>query len=136
MTEARQVCSLIGEIYDAALDAELWPGVLELGCRFVGGVASNLYSEDSAAKTGNIHYTWGVDRYYGRLYYDKYIKFNPFTTAQLFFNVEQIVSIGDILPHEEFRETRFYREWAQPQGWVDAASAMLDKSATSYAAFS
>ncbi|MFL5002513.1 MAG: helix-turn-helix transcriptional regulator [Xanthobacteraceae bacterium] len=136
MTEPQQVSSLIGEIYDAALDPDLWPGVLEKGCRFVGGVASNLYSEDSAAKTGNIHYTWGVDRHYGRLYYDKYIKFNPFTTAQLFFDIEQIISVGDIMPYEEFRETLFYKEWAQPQGWVDAASAVLDKSATSYAAVS
>jgi len=136
MTEPQQVSSLIGEIYDAALDPDLWPGVLEKGCRFVGGVASNLYSEDSAAKTGNIHYTWGVDRHYGRLYYDKYIKFNPFTTAQLFFDIEQITSVGDIMPYEEFRETLFYKEWAQPQGWVDAASAVLDKSATSYAAVS
>jgi DNA-binding CsgD family transcriptional regulator len=136
MTEPQQVSSLIGEIYDAALDPDLWPGVLEKGCRFVGGVASNLYSEDSAAKTGNIHYTWGVDRHYGRLYYDKYIKFNPFTTAQLFFDIEQIISVGDIMPYEEFRETLFYKEWAQPQGWVDAASAVLDKSATSYAAIS
>jgi DNA-binding CsgD family transcriptional regulator len=136
MTEPQQVSSLIGEIYDAALDPDLWPGVLEKGCRFVGGVASNLYSEDSAAKTGNIHYTWGVDRHYGRLYYDKYIKYNPFTTAQLFFDVEQIISVGDIMPYEEFRETLFYKEWAQPQGWVDAASAVLDKSATSYAAIS
>jgi len=136
MTEPQQVSSLIGEIYDAALDPDLWPRVLEKGCRFVGGVASNLYSEDSAAKTGNIHYTWGVDRHYGRLYYDKYIKFNPFTTAQLFFDIEQITSVGDIMPYEEFRETLFYKEWAQPQGWVDAASAVLDKSATSYAAVS
>jgi DNA-binding CsgD family transcriptional regulator len=136
MTEPQQVSSLIGEIYDAALDPDLWTGVLEKSCGFVGGVASNLYSEDSAAKTGNIHYTWGVDRHYGRLYYDKYIKFNPFTTAQLFFDIEQIISVGDIVPYDEFRETLFYKEWAQPQGWVDAATAVLDKSATSYAAFS
>ncbi len=136
MTEPQKVSSLIGEIYDAALDPDLWPGVLEKACRFVGGVACNLYSEDSAAKTGNIHYTWGVDRHYGRLYYDKYIKYNPFTTAQLFFDVEQIISVGDIMSYEEFRETLFFKEWAQPQGWVDAASAVLDKSATSYAAMS
>jgi len=136
MTDAQQVSSLIGDVYDAALDPELWPAVLEKSCRFVRGVASNLYSEDSAAKTGNIHYTWGVDRHYGRLYYDKYIKYNPFTTAQLFFDVGEVVSIADILPHEEFRESLFYKEWAKPQGWIDAASAVLEKSATSYAAFS
>jgi DNA-binding CsgD family transcriptional regulator len=136
MNEAEQVSSLIGGIYDAALDPELWPNVLEQGCRFVRGAASNLYSEDSAARTGNIHYTWGVDRHYGRLYYDTYIKYNPFTTAQLFFDVGEIVTLGDLVSHEEFRESRFYKEWAQPQGWIDAASALLEKSGTSYAAFS
>ena len=136
MSEAEQVSSLIGDLYDAALDPELWPQVLEKACRFIRGAASNLYSEDSAAKTGNIHYTWGVDRHYGRLYYDKYIKFNPFTTAQLFFDVGEIVTLGDIVPLKEFRESLFYKEWAKPQGWIDAASALLEKSGTSYAAFS
>ena len=32
---------LIGDIYDAALDPALWPGVLEGCAGFVGGVASN-----------------------------------------------------------------------------------------------
>jgi DNA-binding CsgD family transcriptional regulator len=136
MTEAQQVSALIGDIYDAALDPELWPRVLEKGCGFVGGVASNLYSEDSAAKTGSTHCTWGVDRHYGRLYRDKYIKFNPFTTAQLFFDVEQVISLDDIVPRAEFHETVFYKEWVKPQGWIDAASAVLEKSVTSYAALS
>src|SRR5262249_3186100 len=128
--------SLIGDIYDAALDPELWSRVLQKGCEFVGGVASNLYSEDSAARTGNIHYTWGVDRYYGRLYYDRYIKYNPFTTAQLFFDREQVISLDAMVPTAEVRQSLFYKEWVKPQGWVDAASAVLEKSTTSYAAFS
>jgi DNA-binding CsgD family transcriptional regulator len=136
MSEAEQISSLIGDLYDAALDPDLWPQVLEKACGYVRGAASNLYSEDSAAKTGNIHYTWGVDRHYGRPYYDKYIKFNPFTTAQLFFDVGEVVTLGDIVPLKEFRETQFYKEWAKPQGWIDAASALLEKSGTSYAAFS
>jgi DNA-binding CsgD family transcriptional regulator len=136
MTEAQRVSALIGDIYDAALDPDLWPRVLKKGCEFVGGVASNLYAEDSATRTGNILHTWGVDRHYGRLYYQRYIKYNPFTTAQLFFDVEEVISIGDIVPHEEFRQSLFYKEWAQPQGWIDAASAVLEKSATGYAAIS
>jgi DNA-binding CsgD family transcriptional regulator len=136
MNEAIKVSSLIGDIYDAALDPKLWSSVLERMCRFVGGVASTVYSEDSATKTGKSHYTWGVDRRYGWLYYDRYIKHNPFTTAQVFFDVEEVISVADIVSHEEFRETLFYKEWVQPQGWIDAASAVLEKSATSYAAIS
>jgi DNA-binding CsgD family transcriptional regulator len=47
------------------------------------------------------------------------------------FGVEQVVSTTDLVPYEEFRRGRFYREWAQPQGWVDVASAVIEKSATS-----
>src|SRR4051812_29027190 len=136
MTEAQPVSALIGDIYDAALDPGLWPRVLQKGCAFVGGVACNLYAEDPATRTGNVLYSFGVERHYGRLYYARYIKQNPFTTAQLFLDVEQVVSLGDIVPHAEFRETAFYKEWAQPQGWVDAVTAVLEKSATRYAAIS
>ena len=45
--------------------------------------------------------------------------------------VEQIVSTADLVPYDEFRRGRFYREWARPQGWVDIASAVIEKSATS-----
>src|SRR5262249_6091531 len=136
MDEAVKASSLIGEIYDAALDPTLWSCVLEQICRFVGGVASTLYSEDSATRTGRSHYAFGVERRYGWLYYDRYIKYNPLTTAQVFFDVEEVITVSDIVSHEEFRKTLFYKEWVRPQGWIDAASAVLEKSATSYAAIS
>jgi len=136
MDEAIKASSLIGDIYDAALDPRRWSCVLERICGFVGGVASTLYSEDSATRTGRSHYAFGVDRRYGWLYYDRYIKHNPLTTAQVFFDIEEVISVADILSHEEFRETLFYKEWVRPQGWVDAASAVLEKSATGYAAIS
>ena len=41
------------------------------------------------------------------------------------------MSTADLVPYEEFRRGRFYREWARPHGWVDIASAVIDKSATS-----
>src|SRR5262249_12207172 len=132
----KRVSSLTVLPYAPCPVLEWWARVLQEGCAFVGGPPPTLYGEDSAPRTENTHSAGGVDRHYGRLYYDKYIKYNPFTTAQLFFDVGEVVSIADILPHEEFRESLFYKEWAKPQGWIDAASAVLEKSATSYAAFS
>jgi DNA-binding CsgD family transcriptional regulator len=32
------------------------------------------------------------------------------------------------VPYEEFRQGRFYKEWARPRGWVDIASVVIDKS--------
>src|SRR5262245_19024893 len=136
MTETQPVSVLIGDIYDAALDPSKWRRVLQKGCAFVGGVACSLYTQDSATRTGHALYSWGVEPRYGRLYYSRYIKHNPFTTAQLFLDVEQVDSLGDIVPHDEFRETSFYKEWAQPQGWIDAVTAVLEESATRSAAIS
>src|SRR5262249_22712446 len=49
--------------------------------------------------------------------------------ALSFGDVGQIVSVPDVVPYTEFRRGRFFREWAQPQGWVDVAIAVIDKSA-------
>ena len=37
------------------------------------------------------------------------------------------------MPYEEFLETRFFREWARPQGLIDAVSSVLERSTTSAA---
>src|SRR5262245_3842304 len=42
---------------------------------------------------------------------------------------------ADLLPYDEFRETRFNMEWARPQGLVDFVGVALDKSATGVAMF-
>jgi DNA-binding CsgD family transcriptional regulator len=38
------------------------------------------------------------------------------------------VSIPDLVPYDEYRRGRFYREWLSPQGCVDAANVVLDQS--------
>ena len=89
-------------------------------------------SKDSISKTGNIHYQSGVDPYFVRLYAETYWKFDPVASLPD-CELEQIVSVPDLVPYDEFLAGRFYREWAQPQGWIDAANAVLEKSATSCA---
>ena len=134
--EAAQVSSLIGGIYDAALDPDLWPHVLEGSARFVGGTASALFLKDTVRKFHNTLYTWGYDPECIRNYIEKFGQFDPFAIAQFFFEIEQPISIADIVPHSEFRKSRFYEEWVRPQHWIDAIAATLEKSATTYAAFS
>jgi DNA-binding CsgD family transcriptional regulator/PAS domain-containing protein len=136
MDESEQVSHLIGDIYDAALDPSLWPRVLEGSARFVGGTASALFLKDSVRKTHNTIYTYGYDPEYTRIYIEKYGKFDPFATAQYFFDIEQPVSLADIMPHSEFRQSRFYQEWVRPQHWIDAMGVTLEKSATTYVAVS
>jgi DNA-binding CsgD family transcriptional regulator len=135
MSEAEQLSALIGVIYDAALDPTLWPKVLPKSAQFVGGRAAALFYKDAASKSGDVAYYCGIDPHYRQLYFDKYIKLDPLTIGHFFAEVEQPVAIADIMPYDEFLETRFYKEWVRPQQVVDFVSAVLEKSATGAALF-
>jgi DNA-binding CsgD family transcriptional regulator len=132
VSESELVSLLVGGIYDAALDPALWRGVLEKISNFVDGQSAGLGSRDTLSKAANAHFTFGCDPHYLQLQIDTYAKFDP-TAALMFLPPEQVASIADFMPYDEYLETRFYREWAQPQGWVDSASAVLDKSTTGFA---
>jgi DNA-binding CsgD family transcriptional regulator/sulfur carrier protein ThiS len=130
--EDQGLTQLIGEIYDAALDSSRWPMVLARIAKFVGGQAAGLLSKDAVSKSGNVYYQAGIDPCFVQLYSDTYWKFDPVAKLPE-CDVEQIVSVPDLMPYDEFRAGRFYREWAEPQGWVDAANAVLEKTMTSCA---
>ena len=133
MGELEQVSDLIGDIYDAPLDPALWQPVLQRIGDFVGGPAAALYSKDTVRKTGNLFCSYGVKTEFVESYFDKYVRFDPFTTARFFFPIEQVISTKDIMPHHEYLETVFFKEWAKPQGWIDFVSASLEKSHVTYA---
>jgi DNA-binding CsgD family transcriptional regulator len=133
--EADALSALIGDIYDAALDAMLWPAVLEKIAAFVGGAAAGLLSKDAVSKIGDAHYHFGVDDRYIQRYREKYWKFDPLSPL-LFFDIGQVTNRTDCVPDEEFRQGRFHKEWAAPQGIIDAANVVLEKSVTSCAILS
>ena len=131
MRELERVSELIGQIYDASLDPERWPDVLGRVCGFVPGHAASLFSKDVADRSGNIYYDDGsLDPGYKQLYFDKYVKLDPFNNAHVFAEVGEPASLSDWMSYAEFLETRIYRELWQPQGIVDFVCAVLDKSAT------
>ncbi|HEX2256242.1 MAG TPA: LuxR C-terminal-related transcriptional regulator [Afifellaceae bacterium] len=136
MREDETLSLLIGDIYDAALDSGLWPSVLGRTRDFVRGQTATLFWKDAVSKEGAVFYhDGGVDEGHVERYFREYIKLDPTTTAQFFADVGQPFSTADLLPYDEFMETRFYREWACPQGQVDFVGAVLEKSATSFALY-
>jgi DNA-binding CsgD family transcriptional regulator/PAS domain-containing protein len=135
MRDGERLSRLIGKIYDAALDSTLWLRVLEQAANFVGGPAASLYSRDAASRGASAAYQFGLDPQYVRLYLDKYAKLDPTTAGYFFAQIDEPVDVKDVMPYSEFLESRFYKEWARPQGWVDSANVVLDKSATTAAMF-
>ena len=127
MGDDHELTRLIAGIYDAALDPARWPYVLASIADYVDGRVAGLLAKDTARKRVTAHWHAGGDPHYMRLYAETYSRLGPIATSPP-GEIEQIVSVPDLVPYQEFRRGRFYREWAEPQGWVDVAVAMIDKS--------
>jgi DNA-binding CsgD family transcriptional regulator/PAS domain-containing protein len=125
-----QLSALIGDIYDAVLDPAQRIDVLDKIANFAGGRSGGLLSKHCLSKSENYYCYIGADPESLQAYSESYPKLDP-TTDSPAFAMEKVVSATDLVPYDEFRRGRFYREWARPHGWVDIASAVIDKSATS-----
>jgi DNA-binding CsgD family transcriptional regulator len=127
MRETEIFSALVGNVYDAALEPALWPGVLEQVAKFVGGSAIALVSKNAVTRASDVHYHFGFDDHFVRLYREKYWKFDMFAPLA-FFGVGEVNSLMNCTAVEAFLSGRFQTEWANPQGWIDAANVVLVKS--------
>ena len=130
MNDSKQLPTLIGDIYDAVIDPAQRNDVLDKIASFTGGHSGGLLSKHSLSKSEVLYCYVGADPNSLQVYSESYPKLDP-TADSPSFGVAQVVSATDLVPYEEFRRGRFYREWARPHGWVDVASAVIEKSATS-----
>ena len=135
MQETEAFSYLIGDIYDAAFDPSLWERVLKKSAGFVGGAGAGLFARDTIHKTANPYYDCGVSPYYKKLYFETYSRFDPLATTYWVLDVGDVISSSSVVPYDEFIETRFYKEWARPQGFIDNVMTLLDRTATSIAGF-
>jgi DNA-binding CsgD family transcriptional regulator len=136
MQELVELSGLIAAIYDAAIDPAAWSAALGKANAFVRGAGAGIYAKDAVNKTGNLYFDDGaIARRYIHLYFEKYVKFDPSTTQHYFAGVDEPISTKDFIDYDEFVQTRFYKEWARPQGLVDHVSSVLERSSTSVALF-
>jgi len=145
--QQEHLSALIGEVYQAALEPARWPRVLAAAARFVGGASATLFSKTAGRAPGLLVYEHGIAPHFQRLYIDQYVKLDPApttphytptgaaTTRRFFAEIEQPIATSDLISRAGLLETRFYREWARPQGVVDFVGAALDNSVAGAAMF-
>ena len=131
MSEMEEFSALVGDIYDASLDPALWPAVLEQACRFVRCSSAHLFAQDSVRKAAHVYFSWGDHPDFTQLYVDKYAKLNPMFPGAIFFGVEEVHQLIEIIPRHELCRTRFAIEWMGPQQMIDDMLCVVEKSATS-----
>lgn len=135
MHDEEALIRLSGDIYDAAIEPALWPDAIKGVADFVGAVAGCLITRDCVTGTGGVFYGFGDQPHYRKLYFETYIQHDPVSPALAALPSGEVVSNSGVMPRGEFVKTRFYEEWMEPQGWLDNAFVMLDRSPTKIAAF-
>ncbi len=125
MDRAGNLSHLIEDIYDAAIEPARWNDVVIGINDFVGSQACGLISKDSTSQFGQTHYYCGVDPHYIGLYAESYSRFDP---LKILPPLGKVVGIPDLLAYDEYRRGPFFQEWLKPQGCVDVANVVLERS--------
>jgi DNA-binding CsgD family transcriptional regulator/PAS domain-containing protein len=125
--EDEVLSNIISGIYDAALDAGRWGDVLTDTAEFVGGQAGVLLSKCQANPVLDVDHCAGVEPRYLQSYKERYSRCCPLARVP-FVEPLRIVNIPELVPYDEYLQGQFYQEWAQPQGWLDAANIIVEKS--------
>jgi DNA-binding CsgD family transcriptional regulator/PAS domain-containing protein len=132
MSELNRVPSLIGDIYEAILDRSMSSGVFENLTQFVGAQAGALLWK-SYGRSTDVVFTSGIKSPGLELYKERYAKLDPATKPLLLRDVGEVASTTELVSYSEYVESRFYKEWVKPQGFVDSWYLSLEKSATTCA---
>ena len=136
INETAELSRVIERIYDAAMDSNLWRVVLAEIATLVNGHSATIFSKTSSLSTGVIFHDDGrIPAPQKQSYFSQYIRLDPCNTLQYFGEIEKPVSASSVISFEELQESRFYREWAAPQGLVDFVTVALEKSTASAALF-
>jgi len=128
--------AMVGSIYDAVIDNDLWPAALLHIREFATGQCATIFTKDVASRTGGVVYDdGGIAASFRDDYFRSYVRLDPTFVAQYYAKIGEPMATEDFLPYDEFVASRFYKEWAEPQGLVDFAAVAIEKSATSIAMF-
>jgi DNA-binding CsgD family transcriptional regulator len=134
MDEALALSTTVERVYDAALTPALWPEALAKISSYVEGYSAAIFTKTPALTDSMIHHHDGrIEATFRHSYFTQYIKLDPANTLQYFAELEKPVSVSSLVPPEEMMESRFFQEWAAPQGLVDFVTVALEKSRASSA---
>src|SRR5712671_3100655 len=84
---AERLSTVIGKIYDSAVDPMLWPDALEAMCGLIGATQSSVSIYDFQQKSVRWASQWGGDPHWIKLYAEKYAPMMPFWQIMNLFEV-------------------------------------------------
>jgi DNA-binding CsgD family transcriptional regulator/PAS domain-containing protein len=126
--ELDQFSDLISTVYDCAIDPHLWPTAIEQIARLIDGSGGLILMIDLIENRSRLYVDWNVGAALGQTFSEHYYADNPLNEAFPKFEVDEPYNIAMVMAPERWRETRVYREFGQPNGWLDNVGVNLLKA--------
>lgn len=123
-----KLSTVIGKIYDSAVDPALWPDALEGACGLIGAVQGTVSVLDFKQQTIRFATEWGTDPYWMKLLIEKYAPLMPFYRMLHLLDVGEAANtqmMMDKLGDPTVRQGPFFTEWAEPAGYRDVATGII-----------
>jgi DNA-binding CsgD family transcriptional regulator len=109
-----KVLDLVAAIYDAAVDATLWPNLMNQIGDAVGGPRVMFGFYDAATGLTEIHAPrYDPDVVRGNV---EWAPYNPLPGLSASERPGKVFTCADFLPLDEFTSTAYYQEWWRPAG--------------------
>ena len=132
MVDPNLFSTLTDDIYGAILDKSRWLDVLRQTTQFVGAQAGVLlWRSEVSGAADPVYYSFGIESRYAESYVE-HAKLDPLMVAMFSREIGDVASATELVPRSVFVESRFYKDWALPQGWARSVHVNLDKSPTSF----
>jgi len=133
MSDPKLISALTNDIYGAVFDKSRWLDVLRQTTQFVGAQAGVLlWRNEISGAADPVYCSFGIESRYAESYAGRYAKLDPVMAAMFSRESGDVASATELVSRSELVESRFYKDWAQPQGWTQSVHANLDKSPASF----
>jgi DNA-binding CsgD family transcriptional regulator len=120
--------AIVGQIYDASLDVSAWAQTLEATCRFVGASKAALAAIAPNERRYQLELHVGYEPGWIDLYHRKYAVLNPLAGSATGQEVGEVLCLSESGLIGAFDGDPMYEEWVKPQGILDIAEIVLDRS--------
>ncbi len=118
--------SVIGDIYECALDRTRWVPTLERLAGLFNACNSLVFSHGQQGI--QFGYGWGGSDESIKTYAQTYALIDPMRTMDWHFEVDDPITLQRFMDPEEFQRTTFYRDYLKPLNWLDFVAIILEKS--------
>ncbi len=136
--ELKSVLDLVGRIYDCAIEPERWEATIESIRVLMNGLSASLHGFDFSTNELRFAIFSGIAPEWLAKMGDNMNDLGELWAAagDIFTRpIDQFHVLRQDVSDEVFRNNRYMREWARPQGICDALQATLARTERQFAAF-